>query len=36
MHFFIYTGANSTGEEKCTAEYVLLQLAKHIPKHKQY
>ena len=34
MTFFIYTGANSTDEEKCRAESVALQFAKHIPKHK--
>ena len=34
--FFIYTGTNSTGGEKCAAESIVLQLAKQIPKHKQY
>ena len=34
--FLKYTGATSTGGEKCAAESVVLQLAKHVPMHKLY
>ena len=34
--FFLYSGANSTGQENCSAENVVLRLCKEIPRNLNY